>query len=111
MTLDKAKQKILDHVLATTEGWCESSQRSRKTGDTYFLVHDSLPEMLLSYLEGDEGYSESVSRLFVDGRAVIEGRGKSHPLCQLAQNASIQAVLHTDHLFESRLIQIAESLP
>lgn len=111
MTLDKAKQKILDRVLATTEGWRDSTQLNRKTGDTYFLDHDSLPEILLSYLEGDEGYSESVSRLFVDGRVLIEGRGKNHPLCQLAQNASIRAVLRTEQLFESRIIQFAESLP
>ena len=108
MTLDEAKQKILDRVLATTEGW------AIKYGEcmTTMLTHDSLPGLVVQH-EVDCPYNslkEYSVRLKLSDKTFFHVKGEYADLCLHVHNIFKKVKEEQEALFTSSVIDFAEAL-
>jgi hypothetical protein len=108
MTLDEAKQKIINRVLTTTEGW------SIEYGEcmTTMLTHDSLPGLVVQH-EVDCPYNspkEYSVRLKLSDKTILCVKGEHTDLCLHVHSIFEKAKEEQEILFTSSIIAFAETL-
>lgn len=109
MTLDEAKQKILDRVLATTEGWEIGFEECATTR----LTNAALPELAVKYhVDCPYGSPTIYSvRLMLSGNTILLLSGGQTDLCRHVRSIleAVKVQKATD--FDNSVIQFAEKLP
>lgn len=108
MNLDEAKQKILNRVLSTTDGW------SIEQGEcmTTMLTHDSLPGLVVLH-EVDwpcGSPKEYAVRLKLYGSTILFVKGGQTDLCVHVQSIFKKVEEKKKSLFNSSVIDFAENL-
>lgn len=111
MTPEEAKQKIIDKVLATKEGWIASHVDVFDTYKTHFYTHPDIPDVSVKMVRSFERlpiqYEFSIC---VERRVIALDKDPNGPIAAIMQNGETNRLKKEIAEQNNKLIAIAQSL-